>query len=252
MAPAGRQLTTVLNGVARFGKGESVDLAELAAHSGDERTALVLEPLKYALIMRPLFVVWEQVPTVRPVWEASAVVLREAGYSVDTDVLRAEQYGVPQIRRRAFLVARRDLVPAMLPEPTHSRFYTRDPTRLDPGVLPWVSMAEALGWGMTARPYPTIASGRTSGGLDIEKVGGSKARKSIYIERDAGRWIPGRDDDEERSRLSIAEAAILQTFPPDFPFQGRPMKQFTQVGNAVPPLLAEVILSDLIEYVLEG
>lgn len=49
-------------------------------------------------------------------------------------------------------------------------------------------MAEALGWGMTERPYPVIASGRSTGGPDKEKVGGSEAREAIYREMREGRW----------------------------------------------------------------
>jgi hypothetical protein len=91
-------------------------------------------------------VVWEQVPSVLPVWKACAEVFTERGYSTSVGVLNAEQYGVPQTRRRAILVARRDGVPAALPPPTHSRYHSHDPKRLELGVQPWVSMATALGW----------------------------------------------------------------------------------------------------------
>lgn len=50
-------------------------------------------------------------------------------------------------------------------------------------------MARALGWGMTARPYVTIAGGRPdAGGPDPMAVGGSGARQTIATEREAGRW----------------------------------------------------------------
>lgn len=156
----------------------------------DPRTALVLTPLSYVARYAPLYVVLEQVPTVKPVWERIAVELRKWGYSVATDVLNAEQYGVPQTRKRAILVARADGVEARMPTPTHSRYYQASPDRLDPDVEPWVSMAEALGWGMTERPYMSIASGTDAGGgTDPATLGGSGARRAIERERDAGRWV---------------------------------------------------------------
>lgn len=113
----------------------------------DDRTALVLTPLAHVHRDRPMFVAWEQVPPVLPVWEACAVVMRDMGYSVWAGIIRSEQYGVPQTRRRAVLIARADGIDAAPPTPTHSRYYEREPQRLDAGVLPWVSMADALGFG---------------------------------------------------------------------------------------------------------
>jgi DNA (cytosine-5)-methyltransferase 1 len=168
---------------------------ELREGMADSRSILVLEPLRWALALTPSWMAWEQVPAVLPIWERCAEVLRSLGYTVATGNLSAEQHGVPQTRKRAILVARAPWMtaamgPAALPVPTHSRYYSRSPQKLDAGVLPWVSMAEALGWGMTARPYPTIAGG-TGGGPDPLLVGGSNARDFIKGEHAAGgdRWI---------------------------------------------------------------
>lgn len=44
-----------------------------------------------------------------------------------------------------------------------------------------------------------------------------------------------------RRRLTVAECAVLQGFPADHPFKGTKASQYMQVGNAVPPALAEAI-----------
>lgn len=111
----------------------------------DERSPLVLETLRWALLGHPEWVACEQVPTVLPLWQAFAEVLTDHGYSTAVGKLSAEQYGVPQTRQRAILVASRVGV-ATLPRPTHQAYTKRRP--FDPASpLPrWVSMAEALGW----------------------------------------------------------------------------------------------------------
>lgn len=147
----------------------------------DVRTALVLSPLAYIYRDMPQYVALEQVATVLPVWEAYAEVMRDLGYSVKTAVLQSEQYGVPQTRKRAILVARLD-GPVSLPTPTHSKYYPNDPEKLDAGVLPWISMKEALGWSgdpetrftqnnklahqarrPLSHPAPTVTAGHDSG-----------------------------------------------------------------------------------------
>lgn len=211
-----KALEMVLALIASGAWKDPVKLRAAGADLGDDRTALVLTPLAHIWAHRPRLVALEQVPTVLPVWEAMADVLRGLGYSVWTGNLQAEQYGVPQTRKRAILLARLD-GPVAPPVPTHSRYYSRDPQRLDPGVQKWVSMAEALGWGMTGRPYPTVASGTEGGGTDPAALGGSGARRNVYAERAAGRWTPSGDVDNDRDggilRLQAADASTLQSFP---------------------------------------
>lgn len=175
-------------------------IEHLSVKMTDARTLLVLEPLRWALTNKPMWLAWEQVPLVQPIWDACALVLQANGYSVDTRVLTAEQYGVPQTRRRSVLVARNramtgTLGPAKLPTPTHSKYHNRTPERLDAGVPKWVSMAEAMGWGMTRRPYFTVAAGTASGGADPAMIGGSGARKALNEARDSGDWALWQDTD---------------------------------------------------------
>ena len=48
-------------------------------------------------------------------------------------------------------------------------------------------------------------------------------------------------------RLSVEEAAVIQSFPRDTPWQGRQSAKFRQIGNAVPPLLAFAVASAVME-----
>lgn len=77
--------------------------------------------------------------------------LRKAGYKVQSRELRACDYGAPTIRKRWFLIARRDGRPIVWPKPTHG-----DPTSqavLRKRRLPWRAAAECIDWSL---PCPSI------------------------------------------------------------------------------------------------
>lgn len=147
---AGRgALEEVKRYIARLAAGDSdKDIDEdLAKFSNDQRTALVLEPLRYAIQAtrspnrsnRPYdVIVLEQVPTVARVWEHYARALEDVGlpdgtkYEVVVDVLATEAYGVPQTRTRAVLIARRvGLGKPELPSATHRAYEPKAWNRRD-------------------------------------------------------------------------------------------------------------------------
>jgi DNA (cytosine-5)-methyltransferase 1 len=183
-----KALDDVLRGI-RDGYVDSLDhLRFLGLEVGDERTALVLTPLHFATQHDYEWLAWEQVPTVLPVWEACADILRARGWSVWTGNLQAEQYGVPQTRKRAFLLASRDHEVAP-PTPTHSRYYSRSPERLDDGVAKWVSMAEGLGWGLLQRPSFTVVGGSGGSNTNGTEWGSRAVRDAMYErQRDPEAW----------------------------------------------------------------
>lgn len=150
----------------------------------DERSALVVEPLRWAVLLEPRFLAWEQVPPVLPFWEHCAELLRRKGWNVWTGIMEVERYGVPQTRERAILIADREQ-PVHPPRPTHQRYVKGEPQRhevtLEGEVLPWVSMAEALGWseGKQPSPAPTVSGGGTAGGGGVEVFAGAHSRRRV-------------------------------------------------------------------------
>ncbi|MFE2721321.1 DNA cytosine methyltransferase [Kitasatospora sp. NPDC059327] len=207
----------------------------------DDLIRLVLEPLRWALdaldARRPFrAIVLEQVPAVLPVWDTYAGILRAAGYSVATGVMRAEQYGVPQTRRRAVLIARRTGT-ATLPAPTHRPYAKGRPQATgDPDLLPWTAMADVL----PGRGPFTVVSNYGTGGDPKARGRRSSLEPSATVTGKISRARVLADDGVE-DRFSWVEAGALQSFPPDHPWSGRDIGQ--QIGNAVPPLLARHLLA---------
>ncbi len=238
---AGRKaLDQVLSFISRMVDGDDVT-GELAALD-DERTGLVLQPLRWALEAHQAgkayqVIVLEQVPAVLPVWEAMSRVLEPLGYKTVTGILHAEEYGVPQTRRRAVLMANRDSAP-VLPAPTHQRFRKKDVKASinQPALLPCKSMGETLD-----RGEPFILHSNYGTGGDPKARGRRTSKEPTFTV--TGKVSRNRlfSDAGELDRLAASEAGQLQTFPSDYPWSGKDISQ--QIGNAIPPRLAAHVLA---------
>lgn len=197
-------------------------------------------------------------------YEALLAELRNLGFVVgDPQEVNAADYGVPQNRRRVIAVGLRGRA-FRFPEPSHG-----------PGrPQPWVASGSVLntrhgrGEPNTAivtyarfpdpRPSPYDGQVYNGGGRPIDlsrpaptllaSMGGNKTPwidtmgvvPRYHAELMAGLpprggLVPGA------RRITVDEAALLQTFPEGMQFAGRKSSQYRQVGNAVPPMLAEVI-----------
>lgn len=240
----------------------------------DDKSPLVCQPIRWVRDLRPEWVALEEVPAVASLWEHFARIFRGWGYSVWTGDLNSADYGVPQTRTRRILIARCDGHAAAPPAPTH----TAEPQGGDlfGDVLSrWVSMADALGWaptdvirpargaGMTERhgarpdhpatmPAPTVISKSRSwirGNQRTSTTGRYYQRRvtepapTLTGVVRSWDWTDGSSAPKGTGvKVDIAEASVLQSFPRDYPWFGGRSKQFEQVGNAVPPLLAAHVL----------
>jgi DNA (cytosine-5)-methyltransferase 1 len=219
-----------------------------------DRGSLVFQYLRLIQEVKPKVFVIENVPGFATIDGGKTIeniknVLSEIGYSVTgPHLVHTEEYGVPQARRRVIVVGYLGNEPFNFPEPTHGKginiFTTKE----------FVTTAQALvaidskSKNQETRShkqesidrYKTLSFGKREKLGRVDRLDPNKPSKTIIAGGSNGGGRSHLHPFESRT-LSVRESAKLQTFPDDFVFYGKIGRQFTQVGNAVPPLLGEII-----------
>ena len=227
--------------------------------------------LRVVKVSRPKAFVIENVPQILRSLEFEGLKEQAAllGYAVEAKVLNAYQYGVPQKRKRAFIVGMRgEIAESLLPEPLQVRKSVRDAIgdlSLTPTETDWhigrnpteksLERYKCVPPGgnrfdlMRNRPdiTPKCWLNKPTGSTDVFgrmqwdkpsltiRTEFYKPEKGCYLHPEAHRPITHR------------EAARIQTFPDDFVFVGSRIQVARQIGNAVPPELAYAVASKLLK-----
>jgi DNA (cytosine-5)-methyltransferase 1 len=247
----------------------------------DERNGLYTHVSRLARQMRAEFVVLEQVPGVRRVnghgfLNTIRDSLQLAGYHVDSQLVHACEFGVPQHRARyLFLGRRRSRGTRSAPpglKPTHtahaeagSVLERRTPT---PRLIDLLNRIPTLDAGVRAE-YHLGPDGRVLFNMTtmahsekvIAKIAGIRPGEGPISYRrleatEARTLIAGHrampvHPSLNRS-ISVREAAVIQGFPLAYVFCGPPAEQPLQVANAVPPPLARALGVHLIGLLQES
>lgn len=240
---------------------------------GDKRNRLIAKYIRFVLEIRPMFFLMENVDTFQKKRGKSYLELLKkflsSLYDIQVHEVNCADYGVPQLRKRTMVIGvNKDLnITYKFPRPTHSK-------------KNWVTVGEALK-GIPEPPYdgteheelPNHSITRVTE-INLERISyvpqgsGRKClprRLQLPCHKKSDGWpdvygrmaankpaptITGGFDNFTRGRyahpfknrpITPREAAILQSFGRKFRFYGNREDIRSQIGNAVPPLLGEII-----------
>ena len=207
------------------------------------------------------------------------------GYEVKADVFDVADYGVPQHRRRAIFLGQQKHLSVQFPSPVKYRVTVKEALSDLPRLVSGEAYVDGVYTMKPQSDYQRKMRMGSTGIVNHESTKHSKLAlerlalipkgkgkevlppehltKSIYsgtwcrlIEDDQAATITTRFDTPSSGRftlpdqnrcITVREAARLQSFPDSFVFFGSKCAQMKQVGNAVPPVLANAIAKEILK-----
>lgn len=238
-----------------IGKRQSMD---------DPRGKLTIKYFELVVGLKPKAFVFENVPGLMNVNNGKDFnnlwnFIRESThYQIFKAKLNALDFGIPQSRERVFIVGFRpdiDSTGFEFPEHPSGKFLRYLPERVpckyaleNVEGLPNHDIREHTE--DVRKRFEAVPPGGRDKGSHSDRLDPNIPSGTVLIGSSAGGGRPHIHPYEPRV-LTVREAARLQSFPDWYEFCGSSTEQYRQVGNAVPPLMAYELLSQ-VRKVLEG
>jgi DNA (cytosine-5)-methyltransferase 1 len=247
----------------------------------DPRNELIHRYFQFVTELQPKVFLMENVPGIlwarhKDYLEAFYSRGRAAGYQIeDPVVLDARDFGVPQRRKRVFILGIRSDLNLSIewpPLPTHTGVPTKEL-----GLKPWKSASTVLNRPIKAGDVNNIHMNHTSELVEVFRStppnGGSRSQSSrvlaCHLAHNGHKDVYGRINPSEPAPtmttacinpskgrflhptehhgITVRHAARFQTFPDWFVFSGGLIASGEQIGNAVPIKLGFELLSRIVE-----
>jgi DNA (cytosine-5)-methyltransferase 1 len=253
----------------------------------DPRNILYQSFVSILLSLRPKYFVMENVPNMASMGHGQilAAALQEfedLGYRTSHKVLLASDYGVPQNRKRLFVIGTLDKTAVEFPAPLikDRKFHLTTSDAISD--LPEGSLADGSPYPNEAiTDYQALLRSNSDGVWNHEITNHSETTvKTIALVPDGGNYKNLPEHLQNTRRVNIAwtrysstkpsltidtghrhhfhyrfnrvptvrESARIQSFPDSFIFKCSKTSQYKQVGNAVPPLLAHAIATSILDH----
>jgi DNA-cytosine methyltransferase len=234
----------------------------------DPRNKLFKEFVRIVSIVKPKYFVMENVARLytHNQHQTKKEIIEDfntLGYAVRCEVLNSADYGVPQIRKRVIFIGSRISDKISFPNISHTTYKTVEDALKDLPILKsgdYSSLVNHKAMNHTEQMLHKMSfikngGDRTDIPLNLRPKSGD-VRKYIKYHSDKPSVTVTGDMRKifhysQNRALTVRELARLQTFPDNFEFKSSSISQQQQVGNAVPPLMAEAIANNIKNMIKE-